>query len=693
MNYTVLPGPDLPQMSNDGYINSTELLNDGGVIVEVNAYPTAKPGDYINLYWDGRFSASQYIDDPDQFSWPWTVIIAAGEAPDGPHQAYYTVTDVAQNPSASPISPAVVDRNHTEGLPPPRFPDANVNNVITYNSVIANSGTHIHVPFTSGIFAIGNTAYVYWRELDSYGNTVPGSEVNFTHIIESKDMSNGFEVLVPAPYITLIQTFATAQAWYSIVPPDDEAQSSQNATVTVDMTGTASYPAPYIPAGNDGWIDCSEIMADGIEVTVPGNSQFVAGGLVTVFWQGFDASGASLPDAGFQLSHTLSANDVLQGFSITVPTEFILPIGIGYADAWYQASAPSVPGFSAVKTVEVDSEHCTLLPAPVFPDALDDGVIDSAEVEADSGTTMTISYPDMHAGDIVTAFWFGYNSSPASPLPDTSWTQTRTLTSQEAQAQQALFHIAAAFITPIGNGYAQGRYQVMFENGGIASSASQTAAVNVHEAQQLQMSCSTGAPWFDPTVYVRPMNQVTLSGPPGADVILSLPDSSDAFFYPDGTNVTTLRLDETGRGAIQVYCFSTGGITVYAWMLTNPAVNATANMAFTEWLNGNGELKQYGFSTGAIADGKSLCSVYLKTDPSSQAQQARLVLQDPTSARIITSGTQQAWVDISLYHAGSFDVIDSAPEVVNFTLSLPDYSSAYAVGSLTFSLFSALQHL
>lgn len=90
------------------------------------------------------------------------------------------------------------------------------------------------------------------------------------------------------------------------------------------------------------------------------------------------------------------------------------------------------------------------------------------------------------------------------------------------------------------------------------------------------------------------MNQITLSGPPGTDVNVSLPETSDAWFYTSGTHQITLRLDSTGRADAQVYCFATGGITVYAWALTDPSLNATCNIAFTEWLNGNGELQSYG---------------------------------------------------------------------------------------------------
>ena len=499
MDYTVLPGPELPQMSNDGYIDSAELLSDGGVIVEITEFSTTKPGDYLNLYWDGRFIASQYIQDPQTYPWPWAVLIPAEQAPDGPHQVWYTVTDIAQNPSASPVSQAIIDRSHSEGLPPPLFTDVNSENSITWDSVIEQNGTHIHIPYTQGIFAAGNTAYIYWRERDALGNIVVGSETDFTHVINESDINKGFDLLVPPSYITVVQSTGSAEAWYSIVPPAQEAQSSQTATASVDMSGTAIYPAPFIPAGSDGWVDCGDITVNGIVIEIPANTQFVQGGPVTVYWQGYNASGMAMADARYQLTHILTSDEVSQGFSITVPAEFILPIGVGYAESWYQVSAPSTPGFSSIKSVDIDAEHCSLLPAPQFPAALDDGLIDDAEVASGNGTTLQVSYPGLSEGDTVTIFWFGYRNSPDLPVAGTSWTETRALSAQEAAAQQADFHIPADVITPIGEGYAQGRYQVMFTDGGIGSSAEQTVMIAVHTAQTLQMGWTTGAPWFDPT--------------------------------------------------------------------------------------------------------------------------------------------------------------------------------------------------
>ncbi|MFP2240969.1 hypothetical protein ACLEX4_20905 [Pseudescherichia vulneris] len=686
---TSLPTPELPQMANDGYITETELTSDGGIVVNVPRYDGAAKGDYLCLYFDGELFSTLSLPDPDLYSWPWSGLIpVSGTAwpADGPHQIWYTATDAAQNPAASPIAMAIVDRQHTDGLPPPAFPDANANNVITYDSVLQHNGTRVGVPWSTVAYTTGDTVYVYWRECDTDGNPVAGSDASVTHTVVSSEVGIGFDVLVPSPFVTAVTTTGTADAWYTVIPQTGVAQSSRTGIVNIDMTGSGVYPAPFIPAGNDGWIDCGEITAEGIEIEVPASPQFIPGGEVVVDWQGYDAGGSPLPGTAWQSSaHTLTQNDVTAGFSVMVPAAYIMPVGIGSAQAWYSVTAPAVPGVSGVVCVQVDAQHCTLLPAPAFPAAADDNTLTDDEVMADNGTDMVITYPDMVAGDIVTAYWVGYVTSPDSPVPGTTWTQTRTLTTGETQ--QAVYHIPADNITPVGNGHGEGIYEVMFKNGGIAASGVTDVNVSTDSASSLLMSCTTGAPVFDPLVMVRPLNSVFLSGPAGADVELSLPGGSDAWFNPGGVQTLLLRLDDAGTASAQVYSFATGNVLVSGYVITYPALSASRSMTFTSWLSGPGDLQFYGTSTGAVANGTNFCSVYLQTSASSASTQARLVLTGATSAVIPVSGTTTAYVDVSDTHAAGFDVTDTVAESAAFTLSLPD-TSAYVQGTLDFSVLS-----
>ena len=679
-----LPSPALPQMSDDGYINEVELLSSGGVDIQVNRYNNAAVGDYLGLFWDGEVVSTLWLTKNNiDSAFPWQVIVPEELVPDGSHSVWYTSTDAYQNIAASGITTAIVDRNHTGSLPPPVFTDA-VNNVITYSSVMLNKGTYVEVPGDG--LASGDLVTLYWVGLDQTGIPIKTNITSVTHSVTSADLQ-GFEVLIAPPYIMPIGE-GSVQAWYSVASPSGESQNSDSASVNIDMAPSVLYPAPLFPAGGDGWLDCAE-CSQGVDVTVPGNSSFVANSVVTLYWQGYTANGTAIAAAYDVIAHVVASTEITTGFTVTVPSTYVTPIGIGYAQAWYQVASPSQPGISELAQVNVDTEHCSLLPAPDFPAAEDDGVITESEIDADNGTEMTVSYPGMVAGDTVTAFWFGYITSPTSPIPGTAWTETRTLGASEALAQQAIFHIPASFMAPVEPGYGEGRYQVLFSNeGGIASSTTTDVTIATAAAAGLRMICGTGAPLYTPSIPVRPMNSVTLQGPAGADVELSVSATSGALFNANSANTLTVRLDETGFGFAQVYSYATGNVPINAYVISEPQLSARASMTFTFWLYGQGELAYYGVSTGAAADGRSLCSVYLRSSAFSAATRATLTLNTASSATITTSGRQTAYINIGATHAGGFDIIDATAESVSFTLSLLNVSGAYISSSVVFSAFN-----
>jgi len=678
-----LPSPSLPQMSDNGYINEVELLSSGGVDVMVNRYSNAAVGDYLSLFWDGEAVRTLWLtEDNIDTAFPWQVIVPEDLVPDGSHSVWYTSTDTYQNIAASGTTTAIVDRSHTGSLPPPIFIDA-VAGVITYSSVMLNSGTHVDVP--GDALAVDDTVTLYWVGFDETGVTVPASITSVTHTVTSADLQ-GFDVLIAPSYITPIGE-GSAQAWYSVTSPSGIVQNSDSASVNIDMAPSVLYPAPIFPAGGDGWLDCAESSL-GVDITVPASSSFVVNSVITIYWQGYARDGSAVANTYDVIAHVVATADITNGFTVTVPSTYVTPIGIGYAQAWYQVNSPSLPGVSELAQVNVDTEHCSLLPAPEFPEA-DDGVIDADEITADGGTEMTVSYPGMAAGDTVTAFWFGYVTSLSEPVAGTSWTETRTLVASEAEAQLALFHIPAAYITPVGVGYGEGRYQVLFHNEeGIASSATTDVKIDTTPTAGLWMICSTGAPLFNPHLAVRPLNSVTLQGPAGADVELSVTGTSSAYFNANEAQTLTIRLDDTGFGFAQVYSYETGNVPISAYVISDPQMSVRASMTFTWWLDGQGELQYYGISTGAAADGKSLCSVYLVTSEPCTATWAELSLTNSNSAVITTSGAKTALINVSGTHAGGFNLTDSVAEAVNFTLTLIGVSGSYISSSLVFSAFN-----
>lgn len=681
----VIYPPELPQMMNDGYINAAELATAVGVEIEVDRYDDPAPGDYLCLYWDNEVASTLWLTRYNiDTAFPWQAVIPQGLVPDGAHQVWFTATDAAHNTTASGIATALVSRSYTGTLPPPVLSDA-LAGTIDYPSVVFNNGTHIQVP--GDALSTGDIVNIYWEGFDQNGKLVQASLSSQTHTVTAGDLS-GFSVLVPPSYITVIGQ-GSAQAWYAVTDETASTQNSASASATIDMTYAGQYTAPFFPAGSDGWLDCAECAA-GVAIFVPASEQFAIGGLVAIYWQGYDSTGVPIPATQQTLSHTLVAADITNGFTVTVDASRATPIGIGYAQASYQVMSPSVPGYSALVQVRVDTAHCALLPAPSFPAAAGDNTLTGADIESGNGTSMQVTWPDMQAGDTITAFWVGYTKTPDSPVPGTSWTQTHTLTPGEAQAQAVTFHIPASFITPVGDGNGEGRYQVMFKQGGTAASDRTDVVIKINAAFGLQAICATGAPVFDPTVPVRPINRVSLSGPAGARILLSLPSGSEAYFNPAGTQIITVDLDDNGRGGAEVYAFTAGNATVDAYIMEDPSISDTGAMTFTEWKTGSGELLSYGVSTGGSADGTPTCGVYVQTTETSTATQARLTITSG-SAVIPATGRQTASINVSTSHAGGFDVADSIAEAAMFTLSLPDVSQSYVTGSLAFESFATTE--
>lgn len=674
---SVLYPPQLPQMSN-GSIDSADLIQEPGVLIVINESPNATQGDYLTLYWNGIQSGLLYIesDSPENY-FPWNITIDADLVPDGSYPLYYTRLDAHGNIAVSDTVIAIVRRSDTGILPAPIFPEANDSNTITGDD-LADGSTLVQIPAYTGM-ATGDDVFVYWVGADNTGNVVQDSVYSLMHSVSSTEAGHPFSVQIPAPYVSVIGT-GKASAWYTVQPAaGGRARNSDTATTNIDTAQTALL-APYFPEGNDGWIDSSEAM-DGTPVAVRAYLGATAGDIVTVSWQGYAKEVPVIASSG-SILHTLTSAEIATGFSVVVPAADIEAVGIGTLQAWYSVEfVGDGSGISATATVNIDTVHTQLFPAPTLPEAAGDNTIDSTEYA--DGTPMQISYPSLMEDDVVTLYWQGYLSDGITPVDGTAWSLVHPVTAAESAAGVFTEIVPASAISPIGNGMATAYYTVVLANRrGIAESMPTNVEIATQSASTLSMNCTTGAPIFDPTVQVRPINTVTLHGPAGEDVTLSLSSTSDAWFNPDGTKTLNIRLDSTGRSSAQVYCFTTGNVTVTAYLQTDPTQDASGVMTFTSWLSGQGDLQYYGMSSNAEADGETLCSVYLQTSAISTAAQARLTLNN-NSATIASSGSQVAFVNVSSTHAGSFDLTDKVVEAADFTLMLVD-TDDYITGSVTF---------
>jgi hypothetical protein len=676
---SVLYSPQLPQM-NDGKIDIADLTQLKGVLIVINASPDANKGDYLTLTWNGMQVGLLYIDSDNPASFfPWATIVPAELAPDGSYPVYYTRMDEASNIAVSDTVTALVRRNDTGTLQPPLFPEANTLNTIT-GDALSDGSTLVQIPAYPGM-ATDDKVFVYWVGMDSAGTVVSGSATTQTHTVTALEPGHSFTVPIAAPYVSVIGK-GSASSWYVVQPAGGgNPESSDTATVLID-TSQSILPAPFFPEGNDGWID-SEEASDGTPVSVPAYPGIAIDDVVTVNWQGM-VNNSPVTGTAWNIKRTISAADLATGFSVTVPASDIVPVQLGTGQAWYQvAFNDGNTGISTTAVVNIDTTHPLTLPAPVFPEAAGDNTLDNTEYA--DGTPMQVSYSPMTLGDSVTLYWQGYQRDGITPVPDTTWSRVHQVTAPEALAGLFTETVPALSISPIGNGKASASYTVFMAGGaGISHSLSTEVNIMSQAPSGLQINCATGAPVFDETILIRPVNIVTLAGPAGATIYLSLPAGSEAYFNPEGVQTLAITLNESGWGSTEVYCSSVGNILVSATDARDPLNSADESMIFTPWASGPGDLLSYGVSTAATADGLSHCGVYMLTADDSTASQARLDLSDTANAVITASGGTTAFVNVSTTHTARFDVTDTVSEPVSFTLSLLD-TGAYVNGTLTFT--------
>lgn len=457
-----------PQMADDGVIDQDELDSEGGVLFEVPAYSDAAVGDYITFNFDVEKSFYLYLEsEPVNQYFPWSGTVPQDLLIDGSYQAWYTVIDYIGNQAASPISTVFIDRSHQGTLPPPTFPEA-IDNVINDSAAVSGGGTPVAIPAYANI-AVDDNVLVYWNGFDEQNQAIPDSATTVAYTVKAADLINGFTVTITTPYITSIGE-GTAQAWYTVHSGSRIPERSVNSVPVIIDTVCECLPAPVFPDGTDGWIDANEAL-NGTPLSVPIYSNMRVGDIVTTYWQGYTSNGVLISAAYDMQHHPVVAADLVAGFSVTLPEAALYAINVGYGQAYYSVdfTQSASTGTSLTAQVNVDTEHCTCLPAPTFPEAVH-GVIDTNAATSNGGTPMAVTYSPMQIGDTVTLQWTGYHNGNLTPVPGAVFSLTVEVNEANIRANHIVIVIPTQFILAIGDGYAVGNYQVAYRAGGIGYS-------------------------------------------------------------------------------------------------------------------------------------------------------------------------------------------------------------------------------
>ena len=324
--------------------------------------------------------------------------------------------------------------------------------------------------------------------------TTPGTAITLSAFIHNADGTFApegvpvtWEVVSGQLYISLSgSTSVTDAAGKAVMQATASAPSG--GTVRVLTEGSvmeynihfcdARLAAPaVVNAEEDHQLDAHEI-ALGVTVHVPPPVSYFfpqPNEIITLYWDGVDQMSYILPDPPvFPL-----VINATKDFSASCFYDGSYEVFYDYIDIYGNVhSSMSFP------LDIIGSPPPVTLPPPSFPEADTSGTISNASVVENKGVDIRVNYPQMIEGEKVSVSWCGYQRASDIPIPETLWTETRSLSVEEAVTQSAIFHIPLEYIVPAGDEYGEGYYEVGYLNDEKGLSGS--ADINITSAPQIE---------------------------------------------------------------------------------------------------------------------------------------------------------------------------------------------------------------
>lgn len=702
----VLHAPVLPQMGDDGVITAIELES-GTVDVLVPRYSNIQVGDAIRVFFGTSLSSYRTVTQSDKeqptmlFQYPETAV------PDNVYNVYYQATDWAGNVSISPTVTAVVSRDGNNILIPPVFTDA-VNNVITIENVVTSNGTHVHVPPYQGIRA-GDTVTLSSSVFTAAGEPISEGTHAVTHVVTSDEWANGFTVLVPPSKVFLPQS-ANIRASYRVTRAITGEMDS-SSTAEASLSGVAVFlPAPWFPDSVLGWLSYEQVSAGILtHVEVPTFAQI--NDIVTLSWGGYDKDNIYLENASGQLTHVVTAADILANvIEFIIPRNVAVNIWLGHIEAYYRVLQQGTTYFSYNGFANIDMVHSIALPAPVFTQSLD-GFVEMADIESDNGVSLAVMYPGMKLDDLVTVVVSGFYPDGES-VAAADYQQSYSITSEEVQNNRLSILIPATIAYAVGeHGTLAARYYVLYanENGFSYSLEESIMLSNSKENNdKITLFSTTGAPVFNyESVRVRPYNMGFVKAPPGSSIAAYC--SSPAVFMESESTEYKFIVGLSGTTSFHIKSPQTGLINLALVDNDNQMPQVNGITAFSSYQIGNGKIKAFAYTSGARADGISPCSVYVIVEKESDSEIDTNTpnslrdnyQQDDSPYRPITMlratvtgsatiqgyGAQSADIFLNSDNSVEIGVVNNVAESVSVILTLPESAGSVQMLTLNFRDF------
>lgn len=238
--------------------------------------------------------------------------------------------------------PAVV-RYYDASLPQPFVPNGMDNELDQYD--LAEDVQVIINEYANA--ALGDIVIFHWDEIHSYTVEITDLETDFP--ISLNVTANFPPACLADGDYELFYEHTDIAGNIDVSTPLDVSVSGGN------LPGTLTEPS--FPEGTDGWINLNEANSDGgTPVNMMWNGLAV-GDSVHLVWQGYDQSGIAISASLYEVDHLVTSEDFAAGScSEIVPTDYIMPIVKGTAQAYYQLTPVSGESdqLSVAATINVD---------------------------------------------------------------------------------------------------------------------------------------------------------------------------------------------------------------------------------------------------------------------------------------------------------------------------------------------------
>ena len=361
---TDFPAPLCPQ-AEDGVVDDADAR--AIVAVSVPQYPDPQAGDKVTLYWGDSALPEAELKPGDETQNPIFDInvrystIALSR--DGEVALRYEVwrsnfligssTELMVNVNLELPGPVDPDpetpENENLDLPIIRGTSSSANND---DNVIDEEDFLLEAKAIIGWkndFAISDQIHLYW-----------GSQpIPVTFQIETIDLDKDITLTIPNSVITAEGTGEAIKVYYT-VSHDGNPNISKSFSQSVEVRSEGDLPGgeaglfqPVYTNANDNNAISPVLSPDGTPVFIAPYENIENYPRVTLVFHGYNAANGSTPVPGASLeeTHTLDADEIVNGYSFRISDSKLRLICTGHAEAYYKVDGPNGPVNSRTASV------------------------------------------------------------------------------------------------------------------------------------------------------------------------------------------------------------------------------------------------------------------------------------------------------------------------------------------------------